>query len=257
MSAWCAVQPDVEDWRAWLSSMPLVSKEETWPSLLFAALDQDKELWQNFLTAAAQHPLYEKNAMNLLETMRTKSIDTGKELSPLPLGCLEAMVEMTSLATPHWKQQMLMRSPQYWFGNPNDIDPASTQPLHELGVALLRGCDIPAKRLPNLAWSPSSVYDDYGQYPETVKPYVAPIQHALEYAVFMHQSQPSGPDPLAHAEVYGYFERCSLSLSAFETLVDLSQATPTFSSYVRVLHSMLSPEPEQYHVDLSDDAPQP
>lgn len=255
VATWCGVSPSPDDWREWLSTMP--QADTPWQTSLFAALGQDKDLWHDFMVGAFSQGFYQNNPMALLDPMRVRGIETGKMHEPLPLGCLEAMAEMASATTPQWKANFLFRTPGYWFGEPQTIDPASTQPLHELGVALLSGCELETRKLPSLAWSPSSIYDDYGSVPDSVKSMVAPIQHALEYAVYTHQVKQDGPDQLAHAEVYGYFERYNLSLSAFETLVDLSQAKPTLGSYIRVLHSMLSPEAEQYHVDLSDDSPQP
>lgn len=258
IATWCGVAPDAQDWTEWLSTMP--QQDAYWQPVLFEALGQDKDLWQAFLLGAtAQNSFYAANPAGLLDAMRVQQIPTGKEHKPLPLGCLEAMAEMAHTTSPQWKTNFLWRTPSYWFGQPQDIDPASTQPLHELGIALLRGCELQTRQLPSLAWSPSALYDDYGSVPESVKEWVAPIQHALEYAVYRHQVNTGGKgeDQLAHAEVYHYFERYKLSMSAFETLVDLSQAKPTLGSYIRVLHSMMSPEAEQYHVDLSDDSPQP
>lgn len=259
LSAWCAVEPTPDDWQAWLSGMP--TTDTSWPRPLFAALGQDKDLWHDFLLGAAQSGAYKKNPMVLLDAMRIAPTETGSVREPLPLGCLEAMAQIAPVTSKEWKQQFLFRTPEYWFGSPQKIDPASTQPLHELGVALFRGCETPAKRIPSLAWSPQSLYDDYGSIPESAKPFAAPIQHALEYAVCVHQSaqqSPQGlPDPLAYAEVNDYFKRHNLSLSAFETLVDLSQASPTLGSYIRVLHAMMSPEQEEYHVDLANDPSQP
>lgn len=255
LHAWCSVQPNPSDWREWFSTMPTTA-QAPWGPAIMAALGQDENLWESFLTGAAQSSPYKDNPIALLDHLRIKPTPTGKALGPLPLGCLEAMAQILPIASPRWKQQLLMRTPDYWFDEPRKMDPLGIEPLHRVGVQLLCGSEMPAKRLPSLAWSPSALYDDYGRAPEALQSLLAPIQHALEYAVYMHQMQ-NEPDPLAHVELHGYFQKYNIDLPTFETLVDLSQATPTLGSYIRVLHKMLSPEHEQYHLDLSDDSPQP
>lgn len=252
--AWCAVQPEPSDWQAWFASME--SSTKNWGTPLFEALGQNEKLWEHFLRGASLSNTYQTNLVKLLDYIRVQSIDTGKSLEPLPLGCLEGLNAMISSTTLHWKQQLLMRSPDYWFGEPTCIDQASIEPMHELSVKLLCESEIPRKRLPNLSWSPSSLYDDYGRAPKLLESILASIQHALEYAVYLHQTNEC-PDSLDSVELFSYFQKYNIDLTTFETLVDFSYEKPTLGSYIQVLHKMLSPQTEQYHVDLSNDSSQP
>lgn len=263
IAAWCAVNPSPNDWNDWLSSLPYVSvhvqalgtlQTSLWPSSLFTELAQKKTAWLNFLQGAMLNGFYQ-NTQAVLDAMRMAPTETGSSHSPLPLACLEALAEIAPSTSTLWKQSFLRRTPEYWFGRIEDIDSAGTQPLHELGVALLIGCQFSEKQLPSLAWSPRALYDDYGSIPESVQSYAAPIQHALEYAVYRHKVVHNKSDPLADAEIYNYFEHHNLSLSTFEALVDFSQTKPTLSGYIQILHSMVSPEKEQYHLDLTDEQP--
>ncbi len=251
---WCNVRPDPQEWALWLDSM--TGAHDHWGRYVMDALDCNNSAWEAFLHGAAISKNYKENPIRLLDYIRVSSIDLGRSLMPLPLVCVEALVATARVATPRWKQQLLSREPAYWFGPVEDADPALVAPLHELAAQLFCTSQLPIKRLPSLAWSPSSLYDSYGMPPDTVKPLQAPIQHALEYAVYVHQSQ-NDNDPLAHIEVHHYFERCGLDMRTFETLLDLSSEAPTFDNYVQVIGAMLSPAPEQYHVDLNDEAPQP
>lgn len=251
---WCGVRPDPQEWALWLDSM--AGAHGHWGYYIMDALGYEKEPWEALLHGAALSEKYKEKATLLLDYIRASSIEMGRTLLPLPLVCVEALAATAHVATPLWKQQLLLREPAYWFGPVQHADPALVAPLHELAAKLLCTSQLPIKRLPALAWSPSSLYDSYGMAPDTVKHLQAPIQHALEYAVYVHQSQ-SDKDPLAHVEVHHYFERCGLDLVTFETLLDLSSVAPTFDNYVQVIEAMLAPAPEQYHVDLNDEAPQP
>lgn len=252
--AWCAVHPEPSDWQAWFARME--SSTKNWGTPLFEALGQNEKLWENFLRGASLSSAYQTNLIKLLDYIRVKSMDTGKLLEPLPLGCLEGLNAMISSTTPQWKQQLLMRSPDYWFGEPCLVWQGGVAPMHELSVKLLCESELPRKRLPNLSWSPSALYDDYGRAPKSVELILEPIQHALEYAVYLHQMNDCS-DSLDHVELFGYFQKYNINLAMFEALVDFSHETPTLGSYIQVLHKMLSPQTEQYHVDLSNDSPQP
>ena len=251
---WCSVRPAPQEWALWLDSM--AGAHEHWGQYAMDALGYQKEPWLQFLHGAAISNTFKDKPIGILDYIRVSSVEMGRSLMPLPLVCVEALVDTMPIASPRWKQQLLVRAPTYWFGPAQNSDPALVAPLHELAAQLLCTSQFPAKRLPALTWSPSALYDDYGLPPDTVKHLQAPIQHALEYAVYVHQQQ-NAQDQLDHIEVHDYFARCGLDMGTFETLLELSSEAPTLDDYVRVIQAMLTPAPEQYHVDLNDETPQP
>ena len=251
---WCSVCPGAHEWSLWLDSM--AGAHDHWGHHVLEALGQDNRQWEQFLRGASGSRNYKDNATRILDYIRVSSIDMGRSLTPLPLVCVEALAATISHATPRWKQQLLAREPAYWFGSGQGADPALIAPLHELAAQLFCGSQFPIKRLPALAWSPSMLYDDYGLAPATVEHLQAPIQHALEYAVYMHQTK-GEHDSLARAELHHYFSESGLDIVTFETLLDLSQEAPTLDNCVRVIQAMFAPTAEQYHVDFNDETPQP
>lgn len=250
---WCAIGPSANDWVEWLSKAgPDLSM---WAPSVFDILDQDSEGWSSFLEGAGRQQMY--GPATLLDKMRTRDVPTGQQLLPLPVACLEALASTAATTNNQWKRQLLVRSPSYWFGPGQSMDPIGIKPLYELSVHLFQHTVMPPRHLPMLEWSPSSLYDDYGLAPAELHLTLRAIQHALEYAVYKHENFQHGDDKLAKAEMHDYFSRSGLDLPSFETMLDLTQNQHAIGNYISVLHCMLSPAPEQYYVDLGDDTPQP
>lgn len=254
LQEWCAVKPSSADWFDWLNRTG--QQLDEWAPALFHVLDQDTQGWTSFLDGVNQQQQH--SPLGLLHKMRTTAVRSGQQFAPLPVACLEALAATVSTTTMLWKKQFLVRSPEFWFGPGQKLDPVGIAPLFSLAVHLMQHAEFPAKQLPMLEWSPSSLYDDYGMAPETLQPQLAPIQHALEYAVYKHQViENGGKDDLALAEMHDYFQRYGIDMPSFEALLDLTQNQAGISSYIPVLQCMLSPTIEQYSVDFGDDISQP
>lgn len=245
VSAWFSVNPSAEDWTEWLNSC-----SQSWHTLhpeTYKQLGHDEQLWFNFIQGMSKSTqYYDKYPISMLDQMRHVATPRGKSFLPLPFACLDALNRVHADTTPQWRQSFLLRPPSELFGASDTFDQIGLAALHQFSVLLLLDNPIPLGRLPSLLWSPSALYDDYGTGPSHLLKTQQSIQHALEYAVHARDVKNEGTDPLASAELAHYFKKSGLDLVVLNTLLDFLPEKATFGDVVTILHSMNSPQLNEY-----------